>query len=139
MYRWSDEQLMLRDAVRRFIDAEIKPNIEELEHGDTPPYDVLRKLFSTFGMDQMARDRFKRQIEFERAVAEATAKGETPPERRDASQLRVVWASLLRAQRLLGRRCGEAHPRHPLDRHTRLGTNDGTQCPALDLPCLLLG
>ncbi len=81
MYRWSDEQLMLRDAVSRFIDAEIKPNIEELEHGDTPPYDVLRKLFSTFGMDQMARDRFKRQIEFERAVAEATAKGETPPER----------------------------------------------------------
>ena len=45
MYRWSDEQLMLRDAVRRFIEAEIKPNIEELEHGDTPPYDVLRKLF----------------------------------------------------------------------------------------------
>ncbi len=69
------------DAVRRFIEAEIKPNVEELEHGDTPPYDVLRKLFSTFGMDQMARDRFKRQMDFERAAAEAVAKGETPPER----------------------------------------------------------
>ncbi len=42
---------------------------------------MLRKLFSTFGMDQMARERFKRQIEFERAAAEAVAKGETPPER----------------------------------------------------------
>ena len=25
-----------------------------------PPYDILRKLFATFGMDAMARDRFKR-------------------------------------------------------------------------------
>jgi alkylation response protein AidB-like acyl-CoA dehydrogenase len=81
MYKWSDEQVMVRDAVRQFVEAEIKPNLEELEHGDTPPYDVLRKLFSTFGMDAMARDRFKRQIEFEKLVAAAEANGETPPER----------------------------------------------------------
>jgi acyl-CoA dehydrogenase len=81
MYRWSDEQVMLQDAVRRFIDAEIRPHVEELEHGDTPPYDILRKLFSTFGMDQMSRDRFTRQMEFERSVADAVAAGETPPER----------------------------------------------------------
>jgi len=81
MYRWSDEQLMLRDAVRRFVETEIKPNLEELEHGDTPPYDTLRKLFSAFGMDQMARDRFDRQIAFEREVEEAVARGETAPER----------------------------------------------------------
>ena len=81
MYRWSDEQLMVRDAVRQFVQAEIKPKLEDLEHGDLPPYEILRKLFATFGMDQMARDRFKRQIEFEKLVAEAVANGETPPER----------------------------------------------------------
>jgi len=81
MYKWSDEQLMVQDAVRQFVDAEIKPRVEELEHGDLPPYDILRKLFATFGMDAMARERFKRQIEFEKAVADAVAKGETPPER----------------------------------------------------------
>ena len=81
MYRWSDEQLMVRDAVRQFVQAEIKPKLEDLEHGDLPPYEILRKLFATFGMDQMARDRFKRQIEFEKLVAEAIANGETPPER----------------------------------------------------------
>ena len=81
MYEWSNEQVMVRDAVRQFVEAEIKPNLEELEHGDTPPYDILRKLFSTFGMDSMARDRFKRQIEFEKLVADAEARGETPPER----------------------------------------------------------
>ena len=81
MFRWSDEQVMVRDAVRQFIDKEIRPNVEDFEHGDTPPYEVLRKLFATFGMDSMARDRFARQIEFERAVEAAVAAGETPPEK----------------------------------------------------------
>ena len=79
MYQWSDEQLMVRDAVRQFIDKEIRPHVDELEHGDTPPYDILRKLFATFGMDSAARDRFKRQMEFEKAVEAAAAKGEQPP------------------------------------------------------------
>ena len=59
MFEWSEEQLMVRDAIRRFIEAEVVPNIEALEHGDMPPYDIIRKLYATFGMDQMARDRFK--------------------------------------------------------------------------------
>ena len=63
MYEWSDEQLMIRDAVRRFVEAEVVPNIEALEHGDLPPYDIIRKLYATFGMDQMARDRFKKQLD----------------------------------------------------------------------------
>ena len=79
MIQWTEEQLMVRDAVRQFVEAEIAPRRDELEFGDTPPYDVLRKLYSTFGMDTMARERFKRQIEFEKAVEEAIAKGEEPP------------------------------------------------------------
>jgi alkylation response protein AidB-like acyl-CoA dehydrogenase len=63
MFEWSEEQLMVRDAVRRFIDAEVVPNIDALEHGDLPPYDIIRKLYATFGMDQLARDRFKVQLE----------------------------------------------------------------------------
>ncbi|MEO9224680.1 MAG: acyl-CoA dehydrogenase family protein [Acidimicrobiales bacterium] len=81
MFEWSEEQLMVRDAVRRFIDEEVRPNVEELEHGDTPPYDVARKLFATFGMDGMAKATFDRQIAHDKAVAEAKAKGEAPPER----------------------------------------------------------
>jgi alkylation response protein AidB-like acyl-CoA dehydrogenase len=57
VYQWSDEQLMIRDAVRQFVEAEIAPKREELEHGDLPPYDILRKLFATFGMDAMAQPR----------------------------------------------------------------------------------
>jgi alkylation response protein AidB-like acyl-CoA dehydrogenase len=78
VFEWSDEQQMLRDAVRQFIEKEIVPIHEELEHGDTPPYDVLRKLFATFGMDVMAREGFKKRIEAEKAAAEAKARGEEP-------------------------------------------------------------
>ncbi len=67
MIEWSEQHLMIRDAVRRFVEAEIVPNLEELEHGDMPPYDLLRKLFATFGMDEMARSRFEREIAREKA------------------------------------------------------------------------
>jgi alkylation response protein AidB-like acyl-CoA dehydrogenase len=68
MFEWSEEQRMIRDAVRQFVEKEIKPHVEDLEHGDLPPYDILRKLFATFGMDSMARESFKRRIERERAI-----------------------------------------------------------------------
>ncbi len=67
MIEWSDQHLMIRDAVRKFVEAEIKPNLEEFEHGDTPPYDVLRKMLSTFGIDQVAKTRFDSQIAREKA------------------------------------------------------------------------
>ncbi|MDJ0866867.1 MAG: acyl-CoA dehydrogenase family protein [Myxococcota bacterium] len=62
MIEWSEQHQMIRDAVRRFVESEIVPQVEELEHGDTPPYEVLRKLIRTFGMDEMARTRFEKQI-----------------------------------------------------------------------------
>jgi hypothetical protein len=30
MFEWSEEQLAIRDAVRRFVEEEVKPNIDEL-------------------------------------------------------------------------------------------------------------
>ena len=77
MIEWSESQLMIRDAVRKFVEAEIKPHLEELEYGDTPPYDVLRKMIRTFGMDEMARARFRHQIEREKAAAAARESGGT--------------------------------------------------------------
>ncbi|MET1000899.1 MAG: acyl-CoA dehydrogenase family protein, partial [Acidimicrobiia bacterium] len=71
MYEWSEELQMIRDAVRSFVDNEIRPHREELEHGDMPPYDLLRKLFSTFGMDTMARAGYEKRIAAEKEVAAA--------------------------------------------------------------------
>ena len=67
MIEWSESQLMIRDAIRRFVEAEIAPQVEDLEHGDLPPYDILRKMYAAFGMDEMARSRFAKQIEDEKS------------------------------------------------------------------------
>jgi alkylation response protein AidB-like acyl-CoA dehydrogenase len=83
MLEWNEQHLMIRDMIRRFIDAEIKPQLAELEHGDTPPYDILRKLFQAFGLDEAARQRFAKQIEREKAVARGEKlppKGERGPD-----------------------------------------------------------
>jgi alkylation response protein AidB-like acyl-CoA dehydrogenase len=69
MIEWNEQHLMIRDMMRRFMDDEIKPRWHDLEHGDLPPYDILRKLMKTFGMDEMARQRFAKQIAREKAAA----------------------------------------------------------------------
>jgi len=74
MIEWSEQHQMIQETVRRFIEEEIVPDLEALEHGDMPPYDKLRKMFSTFGMDEMARSRFDKQIE----RAEKKGSGDAP-------------------------------------------------------------
>jgi alkylation response protein AidB-like acyl-CoA dehydrogenase len=81
MIEWSEQQLMIRDAIRKFIESEIKPNLEELEHGDTPPYEILRKMMRTFGMDEVARQRFQRQIAKDKARAAGQAAADERRER----------------------------------------------------------
>jgi len=77
MHEWNDTQRMMRDMVRQFVEREIKPNLEALEHGDMPPYAIIRKLIKTFGMDAMAREQFKKTI----ARDEALLRGEELPEK----------------------------------------------------------
>ncbi|MFW0796046.1 acyl-CoA dehydrogenase family protein [Gordonia sp. CPCC 205515] len=62
MFEWSDEDLMVRDALRAFIDKEIRPHIDDLETGVLPPYDITRKLLSTFGVDAMAKDALEKEL-----------------------------------------------------------------------------
>src|SRR6266511_4920377 len=76
MFEWSEEHAMVRDAVRQFVDSEIRPHRDELEFGDAPPYDVLRKLFQTCGLDVLAREQFKKRIERERTAAEGSEAGD---------------------------------------------------------------
>ena len=101
MFEWSEELKMIRDAVRQFVDNEIRPHREELEHGDLPPYDLLRKLYTTFGMDAMARDSFKRRIDAEkngepaanapRAVAVAGARDDACCRSSSCASARRAW------------------------------------------------
>ncbi|WP_068185048.1 acyl-CoA dehydrogenase family protein [Mycobacterium sp. UM_CSW] len=67
MFEWSDTDLMVRDAVRQFVDKEIRPHLDELESGELSPYPIARKLFSQFGLDVMAAESVKKMLERERA------------------------------------------------------------------------
>jgi hypothetical protein len=83
MIEWNEQHVLIRDTFRRFIEAEIKPNLEALEHGDMPPYDILRKMMAQFGMDEMARMRFQNQMEREKAAAAAGKKLERKAQKPD--------------------------------------------------------
>ena len=72
MIEWSDTDLMVRDAVRQFIDKEIRPHLDELETGALSPYPIARKLFSQFGLDVMAAESVKKMLDRERARQEGT-------------------------------------------------------------------
>jgi len=75
MIEWNEMHLAIREQVRRFVETEIAPKREALEFGDEPPYEVLRKMFATFGMKDMALAQFQMRIAKEKARQEA---GEPP-------------------------------------------------------------
>src|ERR1700756_4660484 len=67
MIEWSESDLLIRDAVREFIDKELRPNVDALESGEMLPYPIIRKLFSEFGLDLIAAEAVKNLLDGERA------------------------------------------------------------------------
>jgi alkylation response protein AidB-like acyl-CoA dehydrogenase len=74
MLEWSEVDLAVRDAVRDFVDKEIRPHLDDLENGDMPPYPIIRKLFSTFGIDAMAKESLERRLAKMRDGSESAGK-----------------------------------------------------------------
>jgi acyl-CoA dehydrogenase len=77
MIAWTEQQILVKDMVRDFVEKEIVPHLDDLEYNGMPPYAILRKLFKTFGMDELAAARFDKDI----AREEAIARGETVSKR----------------------------------------------------------
>ncbi|MFZ2512195.1 MAG: acyl-CoA dehydrogenase family protein [Gordonia sp. (in: high G+C Gram-positive bacteria)] len=67
MFEWSEEDLMVRDAVRGFIEKEVRPHVDELETGQLPPFDIIRKMLAAFGMDSMAAESLEADLAAEEA------------------------------------------------------------------------
>ena len=72
MYEWSDEHRAIIDAVRRFVDTEVRPRLDGLEHEGDAPYEVLRAFYRTFGLREAAAESFERALARKRG-------GERPP------------------------------------------------------------
>ena len=106
MLEWSDVDLAVRDAVREFVDKEIRPHVDALESGEMEPYPIIRKLFATFGIAEMARDSLNKRLARLREGGEssekrrhragcsaATASGRHGIRRGQRAVPGVVWAS----------------------------------------------
>jgi len=78
MIQWSEQQQMIQKMVRDFVEKEVAPQLDDIEYNGVPPYDILRKLIKTFGMDVMAQQSFEKQLAREKAIAA----GETVEEKK---------------------------------------------------------
>lgn len=78
MFDWSETEKAIQGVIRDFVDREVRPQLDHLEHGEGTPYELLRRFYATFGLDVMARESFKAGIERER-------RGETPDRDADRS------------------------------------------------------
>ncbi len=72
MYEWSNEHQAIIEVVRRFVDQEIRPHLDDLEHHGVPPYEILRKMYEVFGLRAAAEESFKRQLERKSRGEDAT-------------------------------------------------------------------
>lgn len=75
MFEWSDTDELIRESIREFIDKEIRPHIDELEAGQLAPYDIIRKLFTSFGLDTMAAEQIQKLLDGRKAKEYARAEG----------------------------------------------------------------
>jgi len=49
----TDTERMLRDTFRGYFTAEIEPHVAAMEHGELLPYDLMRAMHRTLGLDAM--------------------------------------------------------------------------------------
>ncbi|MFE7745671.1 acyl-CoA dehydrogenase family protein [Nocardia sp. NPDC057455] len=82
MFEWSETDVLIRDAVRGFIDKEIRPNLDALDSGELPPYPVIRKLFREFGIDVMGGEAVQKMLAKQEAREAAAVAGEPKPEKK---------------------------------------------------------
>lgn len=75
MIEWSDVDLAVRDAVRQFVDKEVRPHVDALESGEMEPYPIIRKLFAAFGLDVMARESLEQRLAKMRDGSESGGRG----------------------------------------------------------------
>ncbi|QIS17913.1 acyl-CoA dehydrogenase family protein [Nocardia terpenica] len=76
MFEWSETDVLIRDAVRGFIDKEVRPQLDALENGETTPYPIIRKLFAEFGIDALGAEAVEKMLAKRRAreAGETTGK-----------------------------------------------------------------
>lgn len=79
MYDWSEEHRAIAATVRRFVDEQIRPRLDDIEHRGVPPYDILRSMYEAFALKDMARESFERQLERKRLGEPSVRRASSDP------------------------------------------------------------
>ena len=93
MYDWSDEHQAIIAVVRRFVDEEIRPILDDLEHHDVPPYEILRRMYDVFGLKEMARESFQRLYERKVSGEPSSPRGGSDPAAQLISTIEICRVS----------------------------------------------
>lgn len=62
MYEWSEEHQAFSGVLRRFVDEEIRPHLDDIEHNGVAPYGLMRKMYDVLGLRELALENFSRQL-----------------------------------------------------------------------------
>ena len=93
MLEWSDVDIAVRDAVREFVDKEVRPHVDALESGEMEPYPIIRKLFATFGIDALARESLEKRLARMRDGTDEVRRRRVGAACSAATAVRQAWAS----------------------------------------------
>jgi hypothetical protein len=61
MFRFTDEQLMVRQMVRKWVEQKLQPARDALEQNQIQPYALMRDFMTTFGIPNMVRASFEKR------------------------------------------------------------------------------
>ena len=89
MIEWNEQQQMIQKMVRDFVEKEVVPHLDDIEYNGVPPYDILRKMIRTFGMDVLATQQFNKQIAREKS-GEVTEKTPNPEAAAEQAAMRMI-------------------------------------------------
>ncbi|QIX26828.1 acyl-CoA/acyl-ACP dehydrogenase [Nocardioides sp. JQ2195] len=96
MHEWSEDDLAVRDAVRQFVDKELRPHQDELEFEGLPPYDLVRHYYATFGLADAAAEKFDFEIRRARAAEQGQPFDEVEPDGLDLAMNAVANIELVK-------------------------------------------
>src|SRR5256885_11971115 len=88
MFEFTEEQAMAQQMLRRWCEKELAPHVPAMEKGELLPYELGRKLWRTFGADEMARARFQKMEE--REAAGDTGRSDSGPFAGDAGTSAIL-------------------------------------------------
>ena len=87
MFEWSETDEMIREAVRGFIDKEIRPHVDALDSGEMAPYPILRKLFADFGIDARGAEAVEKMLAKQRAAESGPADADSSGAKKSGGDL----------------------------------------------------